>query len=484
MSSTYDKPFLTVEKQVERLVERGMQISDPGACGRALRAIGYYRLSGYWYPFRAKADGYEQTRPSDFVDKTTFDEVLDHYYFDERLRLEILRAIARIEVSLRFWVGHKLGERGPFAHIDPASLDPAWSRKRKHTCAHPNCSDSCTWQQSDRDAWVRKQRKVESISNEAFVAHIYNNYGEPLPVWAATETMTFETLNRLYSAMLTQDREQIAVELDLIRHDGNGDPRTLSNWLEHLRQTRNYCAHHARLWNRNHTVPLAVPDSAGELNHLVAPVKNNLEPKPVSRASSRIYGTLTIISYLLARIDNSNEARNRLRRTILDFAGSNSERMRAMGFPPGWESLEIWSEEYARNPDSREHARLLRNVELLYAKDASERLSSKHTETERRALLNYYRKHHAVLSVPGVTAHRYPAFQFDHHSGDLRALAVIANRRLLSGGATEETRWLALQWWQSRIQIQGQDAFLHQALVDGTLTREVLDKLLPSRGDE
>lgn len=485
MSSTYNKPFLTVEAQLQRLQERGMGVSDAEVCIRELQAIGYYRLSGYWYPFRVKSAEKEKPRPSEFAAGTSLDEVLEVYYFDEQLRTEMLRAISRIEVSLRFWVGHKLGKRGPFAHLKATQLDPSWTKVHHRTCKGPSCSEACSWNESAHDGWVMKQRRVESISSEAFVAHIYDNYGEPLPVWAATETMTFETLNRLYGGMAPQDREQIAVEFDLLRDDGNGDSGAFSNWIEHLRQTRNFCAHHARLWNRNHTAPLAVPDSVEELKHLLAPANDGEGPLPVSRPLSRIYGTLTLISYLLARIDYSNSIRDRLLKLILEFASNRPERLQAMGFPPGWADQNIWAKEYKRDLRRRDQARLLRDIELLYTKDASEKLQVKSTETERRSQLNYYRKHGAVLSVPGTTAHRYPVFQFDESLGDLPELVILANRRLLGGGeATEEDRWAALKWWCTPVEIQGEDVSPSHAVQNGNLTREILDSLLPPREDE
>lgn len=86
---------------------------------------------------------------------------------------------------------------------------------------------------------MRKQERNETVSSEAFIAHFKSNYGKPLPVWTATEVMSFGDLNRLFVGMTQRDRQQIAVELDVHTDDGNGDASTLANWLEHLRQTRN-----------------------------------------------------------------------------------------------------------------------------------------------------------------------------------------------------------------------------------------------------
>lgn len=478
MASTYNKPFLTVDEQLDRLTERGMYVEDPDAAIRKLQAIGYFRLSGYWYPFRRKAATPGQPRPSKFIHGTTFQEVLDIYYFDEQLRSELLRALGRIEISLRFWVGHRLGKRGPFAHTDLKQLDFRAVTETDDSGASLLKSDA-------HDEWMEKQRKAESISNEAFVAHFSNNYGEPLPIWAATETMTFETLNRLYGGLMQQDRDQIAVEFDLFRADGNGDSHILSNWLEHLRQTRNICAHHARLWNRNHTAPLAISGSSEELQHLLTSnngVQGNL---PVTRRTSRIYGTLALISYLLARIDHTNTMRDRLLALVSDFAIGRPDRWYSMGFPKDWERHSLWAQGYARDPQRVAQAEMLRDVELLYTKDAAAQLTIKDGESARRSLLNYYRRNGAVLSVPGTSAHRYPAFQFNELTGNLHEIVVLANRRLLDGGiASVDDRWGTLKWWLSPASLCENHMSPVRALQAGALTRELLDQVLPPRSDE
>lgn len=285
--------------------------------------------------------------------------------------------------------------------------------------------------------------------------------------------------------MMQQDRDQIAVEFDLFRNDGNGDSHTFSNWIEHLRQTRNFCAHHARLWNRNHTAPLATPESAEELSHLLAHPEGVQEDLPVSRTTSRIYGTLALVAFLLARIDQSNAIRDSLLNLVLTFAAGRPERLYSMGFPKGWEAQQLWADDYGRDPQRIVQAHLLRDVELLYTKDASAKLVVKPHESARRSLLNYYRKKGAVLSVPGTAAHRYPAFQFNETTGDLYKIAILANRRLMNGGTTsEEIRWEALSWWAAPAQIQDERESRIEALHSGRLTQELLDQMLPPRTDE
>ncbi len=484
MTSTYSKPFLDVDGQLDRLGMLGLIIDDRERAYRELQAIGYYRLSGYWYPFRQRPAKEGEPRPSDFVPGAELAEVIAIYRFDERLRAEVLHALSHIEVAMRFRIGHLLGRRGQFAHHEVATLDQGWVLPRRRTSSGPNCSVACDWHDSDHALWLRKQERNENISNEAFIAHFNSHYGKPLPVWTATEVMSLGDLTRLFGGLAQRDRQQIAVDFDLYLEDGNGDAGALSSWLEHLRQTRNYCAHHARLWNRNHTAPLSVPANVPEMDHLRGEETDETGAETVSRAVSRLYGTLVVIAYLLVRINGSNDVRDRIRLLIEEFVHQKPDRLSAMGFPHGWEQQAIWQDQYQRDEELVGRALMLRDVDLLYTADAAALLTHKATFSERKGRLNYYRKNGAALSVPGTEAHRYPSFQFDIDTGDLSPLAMIANRRLLNGDAgTEDQRWAALNWWTSpQASIGG--ASPRRALVDGMLTQTHLDDLLaPLQGE-
>ena len=47
----YTKPPLTIEQQADQLLRRGMQ-GDRSLIIDRLASVNYYRLSGYWIPFR------------------------------------------------------------------------------------------------------------------------------------------------------------------------------------------------------------------------------------------------------------------------------------------------------------------------------------------------------------------------------------------------------------------------------------------------
>lgn len=91
-----------------------MVINDRNRAKRYLSHLNYYRLAAYWLPYE------EDHLTHRFKPGTNFDLVVDHYVFDCGLRLLVMDAIERIEVSIRTqWAYHLSHAYGPHAHIQP-----------------------------------------------------------------------------------------------------------------------------------------------------------------------------------------------------------------------------------------------------------------------------------------------------------------------------------------------------------------------------
>ena len=102
-----------------------MDVGDHARAESYLGQLGYYRLSGYWYPARQTSVGADAAGDpipvvgDQFRPGTTFQRAVDLYVFDKRLRLLMLDALERIEVSVRVQASLILSARDPFAHRDP-----------------------------------------------------------------------------------------------------------------------------------------------------------------------------------------------------------------------------------------------------------------------------------------------------------------------------------------------------------------------------
>ena len=92
----YTKQYSSPSELLVILENRGLDCSDTENAKHILRSIGYYRLSGYLYPF-LKVPKSEHIYKSD----RTLGKVLSLYEFDRELRLLLFNQIERIEIAVR-----------------------------------------------------------------------------------------------------------------------------------------------------------------------------------------------------------------------------------------------------------------------------------------------------------------------------------------------------------------------------------------------
>lgn len=295
----YAKPPTTFEAQADLLLARGMK-GDRQLMIDRLSVVNYYRLSGYWYPFRQPDDS--------FKPNTTFDTIWQRYAFDRRLRLLVMDAIERIEVAVRTRVAYHLAHQGgdPFAYAD----DPA---------ALPNLPTD------ERARFLSDLAEETDRSRETFAEHFRTKYGSDhayMPVWMACEVMTFGHILTLFRGAHSDVRRNVANLFGV--HDV-----VLRSWLLSLNTVRNICAHHGRLWNRELGTKPKIPE----------PRKHPEWHNPVAIPNDRVFGILTLCKHSLSRIAPQSRWDERWRALLQDFPyvprGS-------MGVPKDWEDCPIW----------------------------------------------------------------------------------------------------------------------------------------------
>lgn len=256
----FTKPHRDIAEQLALIQSRGMAITDSAKASQYLERIGYYRLSGYWYPLRqsqtvAGLCGKPGRQVLDaFRPGVEFGHAVDLYVFDKKLRLLFLDAIERIEVGVRVSVALLLGARDPLAHRNPAQLHGNFAKKvnnRTHRTFHQD--------------WLQRLDESCKRSREDFVEHFRRKYSSQLPIWMAIELWDFGLLSTFLSGMQFADRQAIAERYGVPREE------LLTSWMRSINHVRNICAHHCRLWNRSPS-DQAKPPKAGEiqlLDHLV-----------------------------------------------------------------------------------------------------------------------------------------------------------------------------------------------------------------------
>jgi len=224
----YSKPPLSFEQQADKLLNRGL-IADRAELIRRLSSVNYYRLSGYFFPFR-KPDA------DDFLTGTTLATVWDRYCFDRRLRVLTIDAIERIEVAVRTRLVYHFAEKhGAFGHLDDRNLP-----KLKI---------------GDYLEWRLKLQEETARSKEKFRKAFFDKYGDThkeLPLWMLCELMSMGSLLTFLKGVDPGIKRIVGSQWQL-------PDELLLSWLRSLNAVRNLCAHHARFWNRELGYPPMLP---------------------------------------------------------------------------------------------------------------------------------------------------------------------------------------------------------------------------------
>lgn len=313
------KPWRSFADQLQQLQARGLQVDNATAALDYLERLGYYRLSGYWYPLRAidpvasAAQG-RAVRLDSFAPGCRFEDVVRLYVFDKRLRLLALDALERIEMAVRVDVAHLLGQRDPQAHEKPACLHGNFTKKL--ISKGPDAG------KTQHQVWLAKyQAMLKRARNEPFVVHHQQQYGA-LPIWAAIEVWDFGLLSKLFAGMQHADQQTIAGLY------GAPSGQAFAQWLRSLNYIRNVSAHHSRLWNLN-----VVERSAPPANW----------PAPLDNARPFFY--FCLMQQLLRVICPNSSWGQRFKDLLAkDFptAAHQQISLTELGVSAGWERWALW----------------------------------------------------------------------------------------------------------------------------------------------
>lgn len=267
------KEWKDINEQLEILKERGMRIKNEVQAATYLKSLGYYRLSGYWYPFRKIEKDTHSRKVShldDFKENSFFEDAISIYNFDKKLRENIFSALESIETGLKMAIAYEMGHIDTCAHHNKGLFEESFSDPE-------NSEGYCKWFEKYENSIQQAERK-----KVAFVKHNIENYGK-LPIWVAVELWDFGSMSKYYSNLKEEYRNTIAKRFSV-----NG--KVLASWIKSLNYIRNICAHHMRIWNANLTVR-----STEKIKFLYG------------LRTNRIFYYLCVIKYLLDKLELEGE---------------------------------------------------------------------------------------------------------------------------------------------------------------------------------
>jgi abortive infection bacteriophage resistance protein len=293
----FNKQYTTEQEQISLLKARGLVIEDESKAISYLQNIGYYRLSGYMYPFLEIPKEMHRYKQS-----TTFRQVMQLYRFDKKLRLLLFNEIEKVEIAIRRTIMNV-----------PAEMtgDIYWLTNHTHFANQLTFADT-------RSVIDREYAK----STEEFIKHFKETYNEPYPPsWILGELLTLGNVNMVYRNLKADRiRKRISQRFGL-------QPIVLESWITALTLMRNACCHHSRVWNK---VSNIIPVAPRRIVHPWLTLPTNPQ---------RAYHTICIIKYFLDIISPGNDMHSKLKKLLSQFPMVD---ITAIGFPEQWETEPLW----------------------------------------------------------------------------------------------------------------------------------------------
>jgi len=296
---SFDKPPKSIDELSSLLIERGLIVDDIERLKRYLTFIGYYRFSAYTKPF--------QNSPNhQFKENTNFNDVLNLYIFDRRLRLLVIDAIERVEVGVRAVISDFLS-RG---------YNAFWYKEKG------------LFRETFRDEHGKLLEEIKDRighNNERarspHIRHYYNTYTSPdtPPSWMVFEELPFGMVSRIFRNLNKSYKKKIASYF-------GEDFMIFESWLHAIAYLRNISAHHSRLWNRVFTIKPKIP------KNIKVHVPRN----------DRFYAQAVVLQRLLNKVSRRTQWKSRLNDLITEYP---SISLNSMGFPNNWINLPPWSDQ-------------------------------------------------------------------------------------------------------------------------------------------
>lgn len=232
------KPFLTVEEQVELLRSRGMGFRDEDEAKRILWQESYYSVvNGYKDLFidqeRSKEAGEDRYKPG-----TVFEDLYKLFLFDRALREASFQTIVECEASMR--------NAAVYAFCDRYREEDSYLN-RNHYCGAESFRDPDHYENELDNLMGHFESSREGKNRRPYVVHYLDKYGH-VPLWVLVNTLTFGNVSHFYSILPRSIQDEACKIISKTQRVKRLSRKRLGNAFSALVEFRNICAHDERLY--------------------------------------------------------------------------------------------------------------------------------------------------------------------------------------------------------------------------------------------
>ena len=294
----YNKQPLDYSDIIELLKNRGLLFANEQQAEKNLQNISYFRLANYMRPME-KDKKLHLYKPNSY-----FENAIDLYFFDKKLRVLIFEAIQTFEIALR----------SKFIHYASLKYGPFWFTDESLSI------NSKLFQENLNHIKQELERTKEEFIQEHFKKYDTPNFP---PAWKTLEVISFGTLSKMFCNFSDHKiKKIISKELGVPQHI------FLESWVKSTVALRNCLAHHARVWNRKFPqmpkLPTKMPSTW--INDTNIPMM-------------KLYPQLCLLMYIQNNIHPETDLKLKLKDLIREHKNID---LNAMGFPSNWEGQPLW----------------------------------------------------------------------------------------------------------------------------------------------
>lgn len=309
----YNKMYRSPTDLISSLESKGLKVNDIHKALSFINQINYYRFKIYLLPF------FDQINNVYLAD-ASFEDGVSLYRFDDALRNLLFSVIGRIEVKLRTRLDQVItaDNHSPFWYLD----DSFFISHKLGQINRFRSQLAASFQQSRDDFSTHFKANYFNDTNP--------NFKQLPPFWVLTELSTFGNIRAIYQSIEikrfkgannTNKLNSLAQEF------GAKNLSELNNWIDLIRDVRNRCAHHSRVWNCNYREPRQI---SSLLSPLYQPSRRN-----------RLY----LFVALLHKIDNALHLDINMKASLLVLLNkypAAQNKIHSAGFPLHWEDDLFW----------------------------------------------------------------------------------------------------------------------------------------------
>ena len=296
---------LSSEELLNLFKSRGMSVNDTDI--EKIKHINYYKLKDFAHPLCkiTKINGVAEISYAG----VTFQDVLRRYYQDKNLRIFLLHAIEKIEVSIKTTLSHVMGLKyGAFGYLNFW----LWANR-----------DTYTKFQIEEKQYKLKKNILKSLPKQrsAEFKNINNLDPDKFPsIWLAIDVLTFGDVVMMLEIMNEAMLRKIAAEY------GASAVEFLS-WVKCLHFIRNICAHNSNLIDVKLKTKPKCRKEWGQYLYFIQSKKDPNKKTPTNRLAV----VICIAIHLVKTINPKYKLAN-IQRSISSLCNKSEDMAKLLGF--------------------------------------------------------------------------------------------------------------------------------------------------------